>query len=152
MNRLQKLAGLCALIGALSGVQALAEVQVNGAWARETIPGTSSSALFATINNGNSTAVALVAVTVQGVEKAELHTSTEQGGMMRMRRVERIELDAGQAVELAPGGYHVMLFRLSEPLLAGSRLPAQFEFSNGEKVSAEVEVKSANDDHAHHHH
>lgn len=145
---LQKLIGLCAVFCA----QAMADIQVSEAWARETIPGTSSSALFATLTNGNRNGAALVAVTVQGVDKAELHTSSEAGGMMRMRRVERIEIGAGESLALAPGGFHVMLFRLAEPLRAGARLQAQFEFSNGEKVSAEVEVKSAGDDQAHHHH
>lgn len=135
-----------------------AELQVTDAWARETVPGTNTSALFATVENTALKSVQLVAVQVDGVEKAELHAHKESGGMMRMRRVASIDIGARATVTLAPGGYHVMLFQLSKPLRADTSVGVTFQFSNGDKVRTEAKVlgmgQSLHQDtaeHSHHH-
>ena len=117
-----------------------AEIIVTDVWARETVPGTNSSALFATLQNTTRKPSQLVSVQVEGVEKAELHTHNQDGGMMRMRRVTSIDVGARASVSLAPGGFHVMLFQLKKPLRAGDVLPVVFNFSNGEKVEAMAQV------------
>lgn len=136
-----------------------AELLVTDAWARETVPGTNTSALFATVENTAPKGVRLVSVQVDGVEKAELHAHKESGGMMRMRRVSAIDIGARATVALAPGSYHVMLFQLVKPLRAGAKIGVTFQFSNGDKVRAEAEVlgmgqtpKQDAAQHSHHHH
>ena len=128
-----------------------AQVLVTDAWVRESIPGTSSSALFATLTNEGKKDRKLVRVEVQGADKTELHTSQQVDGMMRMRRLESIALPAGQSQSLAPGGDHVMLFRLAEPLRAGAKLNATFYFDNDEKVQVSANVKAGGGGHHHHH-
>jgi copper(I)-binding protein len=138
-----------------------AEIVVTDVWARETVPGTNSSAMFATLQNTTRKPTQLVSVQVTGVEKAELHTHNQDGGMMRMRRVTSIDVGARTSVTLAPGGFHVMLFQLKKPLRAGSNVPVVFNFSNGEKVEAVAQVmgmgqslpgKSADKGASDHHH
>jgi periplasmic copper chaperone A len=128
------------LVALLAPSLAAAEIVVSEVWARETVPGTSSSALFATLANTTRKPTQLVAVQVAGVGKAELHTHTQDGGMMRMRRVQNVAIGSRATVMLAPGGYHVMLFQLDNPLRAGSTLPVTFTFSNGDKVAAVAQV------------
>ena len=41
------------------------------------------------------------------------------GSTMKMRAVPALDLPAGKAIELKPGGYHVMLMDLKAPLAAG---------------------------------
>lgn len=144
-------AGGSLLISLLMSALCYSEVEVSESWVRESIPGTSSSALFATLKNtGNKDAV-LVSVAVQGADKTELHTTQDEDGMMRMRRLEQVVIPAGQTVQLAPGSYHVMLFRLASPLHADQKVAAEFRFSSGEKVATTAEVRSARDAEHHHH-
>ncbi len=53
---------------------------------------------------------------------AEVHSMTMVGGTMKMRTVEALDLPAGRPVKLAPGGYHVMLFDLTKPLVEGEKV------------------------------
>ncbi|MDN3638366.1 copper chaperone PCu(A)C [Simiduia curdlanivorans] len=132
---------------------AVAEIQVTEAWAKESIPGTNTSALFATLYNTTRKPTELVKVVVEGVDKAELHTHNEQDGMMQMRRVDAIDIGARATVALAPGGFHVMLFQLKAPLKAGTDLAVEFHFSNGEQVAAVAKVVNPHQagEHQHHH-
>jgi periplasmic copper chaperone A len=69
---------------------------------------------------------------------------THSGGMdgsMSMRQVERIELPAGQPVELRPGGLHVMLLDLPEPLVDGESFTLTLSLASGGEVEVEVEVR-----------
>jgi len=65
----------------------------------------------------------LAGVSSPAAGAAELHSMTMDGGTMRMRAVEALDLPAGTPVNLAPGGYHVMLFDLKKPLVAGQKVP-----------------------------
>ncbi|MEJ2538533.1 MAG: cytochrome c oxidase assembly protein [Gemmatimonadota bacterium] len=58
-------------------------------------------------------------VEVDGAERAEIHETSLTDGMMRMRPVDSLVLAAGEERTLAPGGLHVMLLDLAEPLRAG---------------------------------
>ncbi|UTA47585.1 copper chaperone PCu(A)C [Simiduia sp. 21SJ11W-1] len=140
------LAGLC------WAPMVAAEIIVSDVWARETVPGTNTSALFATLENTTRKPTRLVSVSVEGVDKAELHAHTEEGGMMRMRRVEAVEVGGRAEVKLAPGGFHVMLFQLAKPLKAGNEVPVVFQFANGEKVSARARVVNPKQAMQHHNH
>lgn len=131
---------------------AWAEITVSEVWAKETVPGTSSSALYATLYNTTRKPTALTKVTVEGVNKAELHVHNATDGMMQMRRVESIDVGGRATVMLEPGGYHVMLFQLKAPLKAGQKVPVEFQFSNGEKVAATANIINPNQSDAHQHH
>lgn len=147
------LAGLSLPVLLLLSSVSAGDIVVTESWARESIPGTSSSALFASIQNTGSKDVTLVSVVVQGADKTELHATQDDAGMMRMRRLEQVVIPAGQTVSFEPGGYHVMLFRLAAPLRAGQTVAAEFRFANGEKAAASAVVRSARGaDHHHHQH
>jgi copper(I)-binding protein len=65
-----------------------------------------------------------------------------EGGVMRMRAVAGgLELPAGKAVELKPGGYHVMLMDLKQPLNAGDVVPVTLVFEGADKKRETVELK-----------
>jgi copper(I)-binding protein len=64
---------------------------------------------------------------------AELHQMAMEGQTMRMRAVDAIELPAGQAVNLASGGYHVMLFDLKRQLKEGETVPVTRDTQQGQR-------------------
>jgi copper(I)-binding protein len=80
---------------------------------------------------------------------------TMDGGVMRMRALPRIDLPAGQTVKLAPGGMHVMLIDIKQPLKPGDKVPLVLSVqSSGTslttlKIEAEVRAGGAGEPHKH---
>jgi copper(I)-binding protein len=66
---------------------------------------------------------------------------SDMGGTMTMQEVARVEVPAGETVAFEPGGYHVMLFDLAEPLVAGETFEMELTFENAGTVTVEVEVR-----------
>jgi copper(I)-binding protein len=78
-----------------------------------------------------------------------------EDGVMKMRPLERIELPAGTAVKLAPGGLHIMLIDLKQPLQRGEKVPVtltvlQLDSGSRSALTVRAEVRDV-DANAHHH-
>lgn len=84
---------------------------------------------------------ALIGVVSDCCDAVETHSMTMEGDVMRMRRVDRIDLPAHQEVTLKSGGYHLMLIGLKEPLEEGGSVPLTLEFEHADSVKAELRVK-----------
>jgi copper(I)-binding protein len=146
-------AALLALL--LSTTAAHAEVTVSDAWARATVPGQSGSGAFMTLQS--STGGKLLAARSPAAEHVEVHEMAMQDGVMKMREVKSVELPAGQAVQLSPGGHHIMLMGLKSQLKAGSQVPLTLTVEEGGKtrtldVSATVRPLGAAANHGAHDH
>ncbi|NCC28249.1 MAG: copper chaperone PCu(A)C, partial [Gammaproteobacteria bacterium] len=74
-------------------------------------------------------------------EVVELHTHVEEDGMMRMRRIEKIEIPAGETVTLKPGGLHVMLIGLKQPLEPGDTVDLALTFEDGSRIPVQAPVR-----------
>jgi len=113
---------LFALLAAgLFSTSALAQVTVTDPWVRATVPQQKSSGAFMRVQSAAKARLAGVSSPVAG--RAELHEMAMENNTMRMRQVEGIDLPAGQAVNLASGGYHVMFFDLKRQLKEGETVP-----------------------------
>jgi len=111
-----------AAAGAVLAVAAQAQpASVKDAWVRAPAPGQKVAGVYMEIVSRTNTA--LVAVASPAAARAELHSMALEDGVMKMRPLERIELPAGTAVKLAPGGLHVMLIDLKQPLQRGEKVP-----------------------------
>jgi periplasmic copper chaperone A len=134
---------------ALAAMPAQAQVTVSDAWVRATVTGQKSTGAFMLLRS--STDTTLVGVASAVAKAAELHEVRNDGGLMRMRPMDALELPAGKLVELRPGGYHVMLLDLSETLRAGSTVPLTLTFQGRDggrttvSVPAEVRALTAAD-------
>lgn len=119
------------------------DIQVGDAWARATTPGKSATAAYLTIANRGAADDALVGVT-SASGTAQVHSTSMEDGIMRMRPLERLPIPSGEAVKLAPGGTHVMLTGLDAPLAAGDsvELTLRFEKSGERTVAAAVQPSS----------
>lgn len=117
---------------------AVAQVKVEGAWARPTVAGQQGGGGFLTITS--PVADRLLGGSTPAAERFELHSMTMKGDVMEMRQVPAIELPAGRAVKLEPGGLHVMFMGLKQPLAAGSKLPVTLQFEKAGEVKVEFEV------------
>ncbi len=132
---------LC-LGGMLSPMVVLAQykVEVMDAWARATVPAQKVGSLFMEIRSASP--ARLVGVASPVAARAEIHNMKMESGVMKMAAVDAINLAAGQTVKLAPGGYHVMLIELKQPLKAGDSVPLTLTFERADKTRSTVEVKA----------
>lgn len=105
------------LLSAAVSLPALAQVSVTDPWVRATVPAQKSTGAFMQLQS--PTAARLVEVRTSVAGRAELHEMAMDGQTMRMRQVDAIELPAGKPVNLASGGYHVMLFDLKRQMKEG---------------------------------
>ncbi len=119
---------------------ASAQVAVTDAWVRGTVAGQTATGAFMKLKAATDTTLVGAASPVASV--VEIHEMKMDGGMMKMNAIDRLPLPAGKAVELKPGGYHVMLMGLAGPLRAGDAVPLTLTFEDqaGKKVAVEVRV------------
>lgn len=129
-----------ALFLLLASAVAHAEVTVANAWARATVPQQKASGAFMTLTS--STDTRLVAASSPAAGVAEIHEMKMEGNVMKMNAIAGLDLPAGKAVELTPGGYHLMLMQLARPLEAGSTIAVSltFEDAAGKRSSMDIQV------------
>lgn len=118
------------------------EVQAEGAYVRAVPPGQPNSAAFVILTNKGETGHALVAAASDVSKVAELHTHLREEGMMKMRRVEKIDLPAGETTRLQPGGLHIMLIKLTKQLSPGDDVNIDLVFEDGSRTSLSAPVKT----------
>ena len=116
-------------------------VMVHDAYVRATPPGQPNAAAYLVLRNNAKRDIRLVSVKSDVAEVAELHSHAMDAGMMKMRRVEHIDVPAGGETVLQPGGLHIMLMGLVKQLKPGEYVSLEFHFDNGQKQSMRVPVK-----------
>jgi len=117
-----------------------ATVQVREAWMRATPPHAPTAAGYLTLVNGGP-ADRLLSVTSEAAERVELHSNDQQGGMMRMRRLDQgLALPAAASTVLAPSGTHLMFIAPRKPLVAGDTVRATLRFLHAAPQVVEFKV------------
>lgn len=124
----------------IGSVHAAADIVVTGAWVRATVPAQKSTGAF--LNIVASEDAKLVKVRSAVAELTELHTMRTIAGIMRMRAASEVVLPANQTVSLQPGGTHVMLMQLKEPLSEGQfiALVLTIQSANGKLQDVELQL------------
>jgi copper(I)-binding protein len=135
------LSTLALMASLTAAMPCVAEVTVNDAWVRGTVTGQKVTGAFMQLTS--PTATSLVSVTTPAAKTAEIHEMKADGGMIRMKAIDRLPLPAATAVDLKPGGYHVMLFDLKQPLVAGDIVPLTLTFEDGAGKKSTLEVKAS---------
>lgn len=114
---------------------------LSDAWARASV--TATGAAYLTVENTGSSDDTLVEVRSDAAETVELHTMTMDGMVMKMRKLDKLDVKAGETVKLAPGGLHIMLIRLKEPLGEGMSVPLTLVFEKAGAVDVSAPVRAA---------
>ena len=116
-------------------------IMVQEPWARATIPDRPGAA-YARIMNMGGDGDRLVGAASAAAGRVELHTHLMEGDVMKMRRIEAIDVPAEGGVALEPGGHHLMLFDLAEPLKEGTSFPMTLSFEKAGEIEVVVEVQA----------
>jgi len=128
----------CGLTWALLATGASAQVSVTDAWVRGTVPAQRATGAFMQLSS--ATDQALIKAASPAAKSVEIHEMTMERGVMKMRGIDRLEIRAGQKVDLQTGGYHLMLLDLHAPLKAGDMvvIALTWQDSAGKTTTQEV--------------
>jgi copper(I)-binding protein len=132
---------IAAALTTVCAVSAFAQnVTVTDAWARATVQGQKATGAFMKITAKDNAKLVGVSSPVAGV--AEIHEMKMEKDIMKMAALPNgLDLPAGKAVELKPGGYHVMLMDLKAPLAKDTTVPVTLTFQDAKGVKSNVELK-----------
>jgi hypothetical protein len=126
------------VVAAAAGAPAWAQTTVTDGWVRGTVAQQKASGAFMRITAAQGGRLVGASSPVAGL--AEVHEMKMDVGVMKMGAIPSLELPAGKAVELKPGGYHVMLMDLKQQLKAGDKVPLTLtiEGKDGKKETVEL--------------
>jgi copper(I)-binding protein len=127
----------------VSSVCAQAQVKVTDPWVRGTVAQQKASGMFVQLTSAQPARLVSASSPLAGV--VEIHEMSMQGDVMRMRAIPSLELPAGKTVELKPGGLHLMLLDLKQPLEMGKTVPVTLVVETGgkrENVELQVPVRN----------
>lgn len=118
-----------------------AEVKVQDAWVRASVLQQKSTGAFMRITSTEPTS--LVGVRTSAAPVAEVHEMKMEDSVMKMRKVEGgIAIQPGKALELRPGGYHVMLMDLGAPMTTGATVPLTLVFKDAAGKESTIDVQA----------
>ncbi|MCQ9379162.1 copper chaperone PCu(A)C [Methyloversatilis sp. XJ19-49] len=131
---------LTAALLTLIAAPAIADITVKDPWVRATVPQQKATGAFMQITAPKAARLVEASSPVAGV--TEIHEMTMDKDIMRMRAIPGIDLPAGKAVELKPGGYHVMLMDLKAPITEGQDVPVTLVIEGADKKRETVVIKA----------
>lgn len=137
-------------------------LSAKDAWTRTTAAGVKNGAAYLTLKNATGQDDVLVGASSPIARKVEIHESKlNELGVYTMNQIKELPIKDGEAVTFAPGGLHLMLVGLKEPLNVGNEMVVKLEFAKSQPINVRVAIESANHqvspaedmmDHSHHGH
>jgi len=128
------------LLAISSGAALASDIEVSSPWVRGTVAGQKATGAFMEVSSKSGLTLVGASSPIAGV--TEIHEMKMDGGTMKMRAVPRLDVPAGKPVSLAPGGYHVMLMDLKQPLKKGDTVPLTLQVENKDKKIETIELKA----------
>jgi hypothetical protein len=119
-----------------------AQVSVEQPWSRATPPGAKIGVGFMRLRNAGSAAARVIGASSPVAGRVEMHVTTRDGDVMRMRQVESFDVPAGGSFDLKPGGAHLMLVDLHRPFKQGEKVPLTLKLEKGGELKVELTVEA----------
>jgi periplasmic copper chaperone A len=119
-------------------------ITVIAPWSRATPGASKNGAVFLEIKSAADEADKLLSAGGAVAENIEIHNHINDNGIMQMRRVDFIDIVEGGSTKLVPGGYHIMLLGLKQPLKAGETFKLKLTFEKAGAIEVDVAVRANN--------
>ncbi|WP_029523456.1 copper chaperone PCu(A)C [Persephonella sp. KM09-Lau-8] len=131
------------LTGLVSCVLAAPEIIVKDPWVRAVPPTMKNTALFMVIENKGDAEDSLIDVKTEICNQSMIHKTENSNGVMKMVHVEKVVIPPKSTVVFKPGGFHVMLMGLKNPIKPGQMLKFTliFEKTGAKTIEAPVKMK-----------
>jgi len=124
----------------LTTLAASAQVTVSEPWVRATVPQQKSTGAFMKLQSAQDAKLVSAKSPAAGI--VEVHEMAMEGGVMKMRAMDGLVLPMGKAVELKPGGYHVMMMDLKSQVKEGDAVPLTLTFETKDGKRQTLELKA----------
>ena len=115
-------------------------ITVKDGYIKASIPGSNITAAYMTLTNNDDQSISLQKVTSDISERIEMHEHSMADGMMRMREVKNITLDAKSQVVLQPSGLHLMIFSIKHPVSESDHVKLTLHFTNNTELNIQLPV------------
>ncbi len=140
MSALLLLTAACNADNASKGTAAT-EVKIENAYIRAVPPGQPNSAAFMTLINSSAKPHSIKSASSPVAATVELHTHTNNNGVMEMRQIPQMDIPAKGTTELKPGGLHIMLIGLKQNLKAGEQAKVNLQFADGSSTTVTAPIQ-----------
>jgi copper(I)-binding protein len=118
------------------------DLVISQAWSRATPGGAKIAGGYLTIENKGAAPDRLISGAGDVAGKVEIHEMAMNNGVMTMRPLDKgLPIEPGKTVKLAPGGYHLMLMDLKNPLKQGDKVPLTLKFEKAGDVKLALDVQ-----------
>lgn len=129
-----------AILAAGNSLAQTPQIDIKNAWVRTAVPGQTATGAFMTITHKDGARLVRGVSPIAGL--TEIHEMKMEGDVMKMRALPQgLDLPAGRAVNLAPGGYHIMLMDLKGALPKDSVVPITLWFKDAKGVESQLDLK-----------
>lgn len=126
--------------------------EIVDARVRPTPPGITNTAAYFVFTNNSGNTVSLIGAKSSIAKIVELHEHTTSDGLMKMQKVEKINVAAGKTITFEPGGYHIMLIGIKSTIKEGHSIKLTLLLDNGKEVPVTAIARiNTNKDHHHKH-
>ena len=123
----------------------LGDLAIEGPFTRATLPGAKVAGGYLTVTNDGGQDDRLVSASTPAAQSVEIHEMTMQGDVMKMRELpDGLPIRSGQTVALKPGGYHLMMLELKQPLTEGGTVPVTLTFERAGTIEVPLAVGAPN--------
>jgi periplasmic copper chaperone A len=119
----------------------LGKLVIGHPWSRPTPAGMSMGVAYLSITNNGAEPDVLIGASSAAAASVQIHQTTISEGMARMRPLAEVKIAPGATVKIEPGGIHLMLVDLHEPLQPGKSVPLTLEFRHAGKVTVQLSVE-----------
>src|SRR6266568_4340981 len=135
------------LLVLLSGGSVYAQTSAQNAivverpWARATPAGAKTGVVYVTLINNGSAGDSLLSAATPVADQVQFHSATEENGVSRMREMHTVDVTPGARVAFSPGGLHIMVVGLKQPLKEGQTFPLTLTFEKAGKIDVTVPIE-----------
>ena len=126
------------------------EIQIRHPWARATPPGAKVGAGYLEIRNNGAQPDRLLSASSPAAKRVEMHVTEQAGEVAKMRQLRAFEVPGRERLALEPGGAHLMLVDIVQPLKKGERFPMKLRFERAGEIEVEFEVQEMGSRHSRH--
>lgn len=124
------------------------DISIDGQWARNSPKNAQMGAAYMNITSadgdtlvgGSVDSSVAASVEVHAMRPVEGQEDEEGMALMEMVEIPELELPAGETVNLAPGGYHIMFINIAKPLEIGQMIEVTLDFEKADDMTIEIEV------------
>jgi copper(I)-binding protein len=117
------------------------DIRIGHVWASQTSDKAKIAAAYVPLLNLGKEEDALTKAETPAAKEVQFHQTKIEKGVAKMRRIKEVKILGGQQLNAAPGGLHLMLLGLKEPLKDGARIPLTLYFAKAGEVKVEIHVQ-----------